>query len=101
MIYDKLMTGQEKRHALVMTKKEDGGYSTYLFDRDNTPMITNKPMYFLPMKRGEMSNTPTLEQTTAKSNLLVHVLVTNRRHFERFTYFSFRMASISSPFIDK
>ena len=68
MIYDKLMTGQEKRHALVMTKKGDGSYSTHLFDRDNTPMITNEQMYFLPMKRGEMSNNPNLEQTKGWEN---------------------------------
>lgn len=68
MIYDKLMTGQEKRHALVMTKKGDGNYSTHLFDRDNTPMITNEQMYFLPMKRDEMSNNPNLEQTKGWEN---------------------------------
>lgn len=67
MIYDKLMIGQEKRHALVMTK-EGEGFSTYLFDRDNTPMITNEQMYFLPMKRGEMSNNPNLEQTKGWEN---------------------------------
>lgn len=63
MIYDKLMNGQGKRHALVMNKQADNTYTTYLFDRDNTPMITNQNIYFLPMKRSEMSNNPNLEQT--------------------------------------
>lgn len=63
MIYTDLMNGQGKRHALVMTSKGDGTYDTYLFDRDNTPMISNDQMYFLPMKRGEMNNNPNLEQT--------------------------------------
>ena len=40
----------------------------YLFDRDNTPMITNQNIYFLPMKRGEMSNNPNLEQTKGWEN---------------------------------
>lgn len=62
MIYDQ-MNGQEKRHALVLNKKADGNYSWYLFDRDNTPMISNENMYFLPMRRGEMTNNPNLEQT--------------------------------------
>ena len=44
MIYDKLMIGQEKRHALVMNKQTDGTYTTYLFDRDNTPMIAKQNM---------------------------------------------------------
>ena len=58
-----LMNGQGKRHALVMNKQADNTYTTYLFDRDNTPMITNQNIYFLPMKRSEMSNNPNLEQT--------------------------------------
>lgn len=33
---------QGKRHALVMNKQADNTYTTYLFDRDNTPMITNQ-----------------------------------------------------------
>ncbi len=33
MIYDKLMIGQEKRHALVMNKQTDGTYTTYLCDQ--------------------------------------------------------------------
>lgn len=68
MIYDKLMVGQDKRHALVMNKQADGSYTTYLFDRDNTPMIANANMYFLPMKRSEMSNNPNLEQTKGWEN---------------------------------
>ena len=43
-------------------------YTTYLFDRDNTPMITNQNIYFLPMKRSEMSNNPNLEQTKGWEN---------------------------------
>lgn len=68
MIYDDIMVGQGKRHALVMNKKEDGTYSSYLFDRDNTPMIANENMYFLPMQRGEMNNNPNLEQTKGWEN---------------------------------
>lgn len=68
MIYDKRMVGQGKRHALVMDKQADGTYTSYLFDRDNTPMIANENMYFLPMKRGEMSNNPNLEQTKGWEN---------------------------------
>lgn len=68
MIYDDIMVGQGKRHALVMNKKEDGTYSCYLFDRDNTPMIANENMYFLPMQRGEMNNNPNLEQTMGWEN---------------------------------
>ena len=66
MIYDKLMNGQGKRHALVMNKQADNTYTTYLFDRDNTPMITNQNIYFLPMS--EMSNNPNLEQTKGWEN---------------------------------
>ena len=68
MIYDKLMNGQGKRHALVMNKQADNTYTTYLFDRDNTPMITNQNIYFLPMKSSEMSNNPNLEQTKGWEN---------------------------------
>lgn len=68
MIYDKLMVGQEKRHALVMNKQTDGTYTTYLFDRDNTPMIAKQNMYFLPIKRSELSNNPNLEQTKGWEN---------------------------------
>jgi len=68
MIYDKLMIGQEKRHALVMNKQTDGTYTTYLFDRDNTPMIAKQNMYFLPIKRSELSNNPNLEQTKGWEN---------------------------------
>lgn len=68
MIYDKLMNGQGKRHALVMNKQADNTYTTYLFDRDNTPMITNQNIYFLSMKRSEMSNNPNLEQTKGWEN---------------------------------
>ena len=68
MIYDKLMIGQEKRHALVMNKQTDGTYTTYLFDRDNTPMIAKQNMYFLPIKRSELSNNPNLEQTRGWEN---------------------------------
>ena len=68
MIYDNLMNGQGKRHALVMNKQADNTYTTYLFDRDNTPMITNQNIYFLPMKRSEMSNNPNLEQTKGWEN---------------------------------
>ena len=63
-----LMNGQGKRHALVMNKQADNTYTTYLFDRDNTPMITNQNIYFLPMKRSEMSNNPNLEQTKGWEN---------------------------------
>ena len=63
MIYDQIMTGQGKRHALVMNLQEDGTYTCYLYDRDNTPMITNEQMYYLPMSRSEMNNNPNLEQT--------------------------------------
>ena len=68
MIYDKLMIGQEKRHALVMNKQTDGTFTTYLFDRDNTPMIAKQNMYFLPIKRSELSNNPNLEQTKGWEN---------------------------------
>ena len=68
MIYDQIMTGQGKRHALVMNKQEDGTYSCYLYDRDNTPMITNEQMYYLPMSRSEMNNNPNLEQTQGWEN---------------------------------
>ncbi len=68
MIYDKLMIGQEKRHALVMNKQTDGTYTTYLCDRDNTPMIAKQNMYFLPIKRSELSNNPNLEQTKGWEN---------------------------------
>ena len=68
MIYDKLMIGQEKRHALVMNKQTDGTYTTYLFDRDNTPMIAKQNMYSLPIKRSELSNNPNLEQTKGWEN---------------------------------
>ena len=68
MIYDKLMIGQEKSHALVMNKQTDGTYTTYLFDRDNTPMIAKQNMYFLPIKRSELSNNPNLEQTKGWEN---------------------------------
>lgn len=67
MIYDQ-MNGQQKRHALVLNKKADGNYSWYLYDRDNTPMISNPAMYFLPMRRGEMTNNPNLEQTKGWEN---------------------------------
>ena len=46
----------------------DNTYTTYLFDRDNTPMITNQNIYFLSMKRSEMSNNPNLEQTKGWEN---------------------------------
>lgn len=68
MIYDKLMIGQKKRHALVMNKQTDGTYTTYLFDRDNTPMIAKQNMYFLPIKRSELSNNLNLEQTKGWEN---------------------------------
>lgn len=68
MIYDKLMVAQDKRHALVMNKEADGTYTSYLFDRDNTPMIAKENMYFLPMKRSEMRNNPNLEQTKGWEN---------------------------------
>lgn len=68
MIYDQIMNGQGKRHALVLNKQANGDYTWYLFDRDNTPMITNQNIYFLPMKRGEMSNNPNLEQTKGWEN---------------------------------
>lgn len=51
-----------------MNKQADNTYTTYLFDRDNTPMITNQNIYFLPMKRSEMSNNPNLEQTKGWEN---------------------------------
>lgn len=63
MIHHETMVGQDKRHALVLTLKPDGNYDWYLFDRDNTPMKNDMNMYFLPMRRGEMSNNPNLEQT--------------------------------------
>lgn len=68
MIYDDIMNGQGKRHALVMNKEADGTITSYLFDRDNTPMIAKQEMYFLCMKRGEMSNNPNLEQTKGWEN---------------------------------
>ena len=68
MIYDDIMNGQGKRHALVMNKEADGSISSYLYDRDNTPMIAKQEMYFLCMKRGEMSNNPNLEQTKGWEN---------------------------------
>lgn len=67
-IYDQIMNGQGKRHALVLNKQEDGSYTSYLYDRDNTPMISNEQMYFLPMQRGEMNNNPNLEQTKGWEN---------------------------------
>lgn len=63
MIHHELLIGKGKRHALVLDKKTDDTYSWYLFDRDNTPMKNGVNMYFLPMKRGEISNNPNLEQT--------------------------------------
>lgn len=63
MIYDEIMNGQGKRHALVLNKQSDGTYTYYLYDRDNTPMISNSQMYFLPMKKGEINNNPNLQQT--------------------------------------
>ncbi len=68
MIYDQIISGQGKRHALVLNKQANDSYTWYLFDRDNTPMITNPNIYFLPMKRGEMSNNPNLEQTKGWEN---------------------------------
>lgn len=68
MIHHELLIGQDKRHALVMTLKTDGTYDWYLFDRDNTPMKNDVNMYFLPMRRGEMSNNPNLEQTKGWEN---------------------------------
>ncbi len=68
MIYDTIMNGQGKRHALVMDKVSDDTYSSYLYDRDTTPMITNENIYFLPMKRSELSNNPNLEQTKGWEN---------------------------------
>lgn len=62
-IYDKIMNGQGKRHALVLNKQADGTYTSYLYDRDNTPMISTEQMYFLPIQRGEMRNNPNLQQT--------------------------------------
>lgn len=68
MIFHEVMIGQDKRHALVMNKQKDNTYTWYLYDRDNTPMKTDMSMYFLPMKRGEMSNNPNLEQTKGWEN---------------------------------
>lgn len=68
MIYDKIMVGQGKRHALVMNKNTDGSISSYLYDRDNTPMIANQNMYFLPIIRSELNNNPNLEQTKGWEN---------------------------------
>lgn len=68
MIHHETMIGQDKRHALVLTLNPDGNYDWYLFDRDNTPMKNDVNMYFLPMRRGEMSNNPNLEQTKGWEN---------------------------------
>ena len=67
-IYDQIMNGKGKRHALVLNKQSDGSYTSYLYDRDTTPMISNEQMYFLPMQRGEMNNNPNLEQTKGWEN---------------------------------
>lgn len=68
MIYHEVMIGQDKRHALVLNKQHDNTYTWYLYDRDNTAMKTDMSMYFLPMKRGEISNNPNLEQTKGWEN---------------------------------
>lgn len=68
MLHHEKLIGQEKRHALVLNKKADNSYSWYLFDRDNTPMKNDLNMYFLPIKRGEISNNPNIKQTKGWEN---------------------------------
>ena len=68
-----------------MNKQTAGTYTTYLFDRDNTPMIAKQNMYFLPIKRSELSNNPNLEQTKGWENGYIRsagwtVIVNNRPH---------------------
>lgn len=63
-IYHEEMTGKGKRFALILTEEEDKSLSWELFDRDNTPMVTDERIYFLPLSQSdELNKNSRLEQT--------------------------------------
>ncbi len=70
MIMDKVMVGQNKRHALVLhtAPGAPGGYTYRLIDKDDSPMIYNTNMYFLPLSTATMQGNPNLEQTKGWDN---------------------------------
>lgn len=55
-IYHEIMKGKEKRFALVLTEENDKTLSWYLFDRDNTPMVSDEKIYFLPLSQTDELN---------------------------------------------
>lgn len=55
-VYHEMMVGKGKRNALVLTKEDNGSLSWYLFDRDNTPMISDERIYFLPLSQADEIN---------------------------------------------
>lgn len=62
-IYHEVMTGQNKRFALILEEQEDKSLTYRLFDRDNTPMITDERIYFLPLSQSdELNKNSKLEQ---------------------------------------
>lgn len=62
-IYHEVMVGQGKRFALIMEEQEDKSLTWKLWDRDNTPMVADERVYFLPMSQGNLSKDSKLEQT--------------------------------------
>ncbi len=70
MIMDKVMVGQNKRHALALNVSAGapGGYTYTLIDKDDSPMIYNTNMYFLPLNTETMQGNPNLEQTKGWGN---------------------------------
>jgi hypothetical protein len=70
MIMDEIMTGQQKRFALVLHQEsgQPGGYTYTLIDRDFSPMIYNQNMYFLPLSTATLQGNPKLPQTKGWEN---------------------------------
>jgi len=55
-IYHEEMIGKGKRMALILTEENDKSLSWELFDRDNTPMICDERIYFLPLSQTDELN---------------------------------------------
>ncbi len=55
-IYQDIMIGQGKRFALILEEQEDKSLTWRLFDRDNTPMISDERINFLPLSQTDDLN---------------------------------------------
>lgn len=63
-VYHEVMIGQGKRYALIMEEQEDKSMTWKLWDKDNTPMIVDERIYFLPFSQlDELNKNSKLEQT--------------------------------------